>query len=90
MPSFDDLHELERRGLLAFVRRFPQVHQGLGLLGNALFVTGSVLFLLGERHPAILAFLAGSIGMFVGQLGEILRGLGQRRLERYVPADPGE
>ena len=27
--------------------------------------------------------LAGSVGMFVGQLGEIIRGLGRRRLERY-------
>lgn len=82
MPP-EDLPQLERRGLAAFVRRFPQVHQGIGLLGNALFITGSVFFLLQQQHTGTLAFLAGSIGMFVGQLGEIIRGLGRRRLERY-------
>lgn len=79
----EDLPQLERRGLAAFVRRFPQVHQGIGLLGNALFITGSVFFLLQQHHTGTLAFLAGSFGMFVGQFGEIIRGLGRRRLERY-------
>lgn len=79
----NELPELERRGLAAFVRRFPQVHQGIGLLGNALFITGSALFLAQQQHLGLLAFLVGSIGMFVGQLGEIVRGLGRRRLERY-------
>jgi len=82
MPP-EDLPDIERRGLAAFVRRFPQVHQLIGLLGNALFITGSAFFLLQQQHTGLLAFLAGSIGMFVGQLGEIIRGLGRRRLERY-------
>lgn len=60
------------------VRRFPQVHRAIGLLGNALFITGSVLFLAQKQHLGLLAFLGGSIGMFVG-------GLGRRRLERYEP-----
>ncbi len=78
-----ELPEYERRGVAAFVRRFPQVHQGIGLLGNALFIAGSVLFLVQEQHLGNLAFLSGSVGMFVGQLGEIVRGLGKRRLERH-------
>lgn len=67
------------------VRRFPQVHRAIGLLGNALFITGSVLFLAQKQHLGLLAFLGGRIGMFVGQLGEIVGGLGRRRLERYEP-----
>jgi len=50
---------------------------------NALFVTGSVLFLSQERGLGLLAFLTGSVGMFLGQLGEIIGGLGRRGLERF-------
>lgn len=77
------LPEYERRGLAAFVRRYPQVHQGIGLLGNALFIAGSVLFVVERQDVGVFAFLSGSIGMFVGQLGDIVRGLGKRRLERH-------
>ena len=51
MPP-NDLPELERRGLAVLVRRFPRSIKGIGLLGNALFITGSVLFLLRERPRA--------------------------------------
>jgi hypothetical protein len=78
-----ELPDYERRGLAAFVRRYPQLHQGIGLLGNALFIAGSVFFLLQEQHWGVLAFLSGSVAMFIGQLGDIVRGLGRRRLEHH-------
>lgn len=77
------LPKIERRGLAAFVRRYPYVHQAIGLLGNALFITGSVLFILQRQPMGVIAFLSGSICMFVGQLGDIMRGLGSRRLQRH-------
>ena len=77
------LPKIERRSLAAFVRRYPYVHQGIGLLGNALFITGSVLFLVQRQPVGVVAFLSGSICMFIGQLGDIMRGLGRRRLRRH-------
>jgi hypothetical protein len=82
MPTHE-LPRIERRSLSAFVRRFPQVHMGLGLLGNALFVIGSVLFLTPYRDPAIYAFVAGSSGMFIGSMGEVIRSAGWRHLQSH-------
>jgi len=80
----------ERRALGAFVRRFPQVHLGIGLLGNALFVTGTVLFMTKHQDAGMWFFLTGSSGMFLGALGELVRKLGKHRLARYDvdPARP--
>lgn len=80
MPP-QELPKAEQRGLSAFVRRFPQVHVGLGLLGNALFVIGSILFLTPYRDLATYAFIAGSAGMFIGSLGKVLRDAEWRRLQ---------
>ena len=77
------LPNIERRGIAAFVRQYPYVHQGIGLLGNALFITGSVLFIVQRQDVGVLAFLSGSICMFIGQFGEVMRGLGKRRLRRH-------
>lgn len=80
----------ERHALGAFVRRFPQVHLAIGLLGHALFITGSVLFITQHQDVGTWFFLAGSIGMFLGTLGELVRQLGRHRLARYDvdPAQP--
>lgn len=74
----------------ALVQRYPHVHLGIGLLGNALFVTGSVLFMTKRPDIGLWFFLVGSSGMFVGTLGEVLRKLGRRRLVRFDidPARP--
>lgn len=80
----------ERHALGAFVRRFPQVHLAIGLLGNALFITGSLLFITQHQDAGTWFFLAGSIGMFLGTLGELVRQLSRHRLARYDvdPAQP--
>lgn len=80
----------ERHALGAFVRRFPRVHLAIGLLGNALFITGSALFITQHQDVGTWFFLAGSIGMFIGTLGELVRQLGRHRLARYDvdPAQP--
>lgn len=62
------------------MRRFPQVHLGIGLVGNALFMTGSVLFMLKMSTVGVYFFIVGSSGMFLGSLGELLRTHGQRKL----------
>lgn len=87
-PTGQELREVERRGLMAFVRRFPQVHLAIGLLGNGLFITGSLMFLTGHQRLGVYTFLAGSCGMFLGSLGEVLRSLGRRRLRGRHGEDP--
>lgn len=69
--------------MAAFVRRFPRAHLAIGLAGNALFVVGSVLFVLHRQNVGVFLFLVGSCGMFLGSLGEALRALGRRRLQSY-------
>lgn len=55
------------------VRDFPWVHLGIGLLGNAAFVVGSVLFFFKSVQTlAIWVFVVASAGMFVGSLGQLL------------------
>ena len=82
MPP-DNLPRRERWAIGAFVFRFPQVHLGIGMLGNALFVIGTVLFLVQQQGVGIWFFLVGSCGMLLGSLGEILRVMGRRRLWRF-------
>lgn len=86
----ENLPRPERLALGAFVRRFPQVHLGIGLLGNALFVIGAVLFVTKKQDVGTWFFLTGSCGMFVGSLGEVMRKLGEHRLARFDvdPAHP--
>lgn len=62
------------------MHRFPQIHLGVGLLGNALFITGTVLFMMKMSDVGLYFFLAGSSGMFLGTFGELLRSLGRRKL----------
>ncbi len=71
------------RAIAAFVRSFPYVHQGVGLFGNTLFVVGSVLFLLQQQGVGVWFFLTGSIGMFVGSLGDVIRTQGRRTLWKH-------
>lgn len=63
---------------------------GIGLLGNTLFVCGSLLFLTGNDGVGVWFFLTGSCGMLLGAVGEALRVLGKRRLARFDvdPFDP--
>lgn len=79
----DGLPRPQRFALGTFVFRFPVAHLGIGILGNALFLVGTVLFLTGDQDVGVWLFLVGSIGMFLGSLGEGLRVLGKRRLVRF-------
>ena len=63
-----------------FVCTYPWVHLTLGLLGNVLFVAGSVSLLLDARLIGTYLFLCGSIGMLIGRLGELFRLELDRRL----------
>ncbi len=55
------------------MREFPGAHLALGLFGNTLFVIGSVMFFWSTTKTlAIWLFVAGSLGMLVGSVGELL------------------
>ena len=63
-------------------RKFPYIHIGIGLVGNLLFVAGSVLFhpsLGGNSVVAGYLFIAGSTLMFVGAEGRGMKTMFERR-----------
>lgn len=77
------------------VRDYGWVHLGIGLIGNALFIIGSVLFLpdWGSVHlpfaglaewktVGVWIFIIGATLMFVGSLGELLVSIYTRRREK--------
>lgn len=58
------------------VQDYEYIHTGVGILGNLLFVVGSVLFFKAFEHYYTLAvtlFVAGSAFMLIGSLGNGLR-----------------
>ncbi|HET7409499.1 MAG TPA: YrhK family protein [Paracoccaceae bacterium] len=58
-----------------FVKDYGWIHLGIGLVGNFLFVAGSILF-LPQFEPLqpipVYIFIAGSSLMAVGRLGQFL------------------
>ncbi|MGW8066549.1 YrhK family protein [Streptomyces ziwulingensis] len=51
---------------------FPFIHVIIGLFGNTAFLAGSVCFLFPPlERVALWLFVAGSLGMFVGTVGEV-------------------
>ncbi|MCB8836506.1 YrhK family protein [Aurantimonas sp. VKM B-3413] len=71
--------------LQALVRDYSWIHLGLGLIGNFCFVVGSVLFFKtfdAWYTTGVWLFVIGSIGMFVGSLGELAKSLYERREKR--------
>ncbi len=77
----------QSRALGAFVRHYPAVHLSVGLVGNMLFIVGTVLFIANAEDVGVWFFLVGSCGMFLGSLGEALRIMGKHRLQR-TDTDP--
>lgn len=60
-----------RARLVAFVEQFHWLHLTLGLVGNASFFVGSVLFLFEPlRTVGIWLFIVGSFGMLLGTIGD--------------------
>ncbi len=54
---------------------FGWIHLSLGLLGNAAFFIGSILFLPAlepYKSLGIWLFISGSFGMLIGALGRLL------------------
>ncbi|WP_370194292.1 MULTISPECIES: YrhK family protein [Aurantimonas] len=71
--------------LQILVRDFGYIHLGIGLVGNLLFVIGSVLFFKAFEEWYTLAvwmFVAGSTGMFLGSLGELAKTIYEGREKR--------
>ncbi len=78
--------------LRRLIKDFPMVHATIGLVGNATFVAGSILFF--ERFDArtlgVWLFVAGSSFMFLGAAGDWLLKYYRfepRRLEPHGDAD---
>lgn len=56
--------------LSLLLSRFEWVHTGIGILGNTLFVVGSVCFLWDSlKQEAVWLFIVGSTLMLTGALG---------------------
>ncbi|MDD9719010.1 YrhK family protein [Dinoroseobacter sp. PD6] len=82
--------------LRIFVHQYGWVHLGVGMIGNALFLIGSILFLpdwaetqtgmLGEkvkwRTVGVWFFIAGATLMLIGSVGEVLVSLRSKRKAR--------
>lgn len=67
-----------------FVNKYEYIHTAIGIIGNLLFVAGSVLFYKTFEQYYTLAvtmFVIGSAFMFIGSLGSGLRRLWKRREE---------
>jgi len=76
----DRADSTRKRRIGEFLGDFPWVHLGLGLVGNAAFFVGSVLFFWeSTMTAAIWLFVIGSLGMLIGSLGELLVKVEKRR-----------
>ncbi|TDW28798.1 YrhK family protein [Cryobacterium psychrophilum] len=67
------------------VQDYEHIHTAVGIIGNLLFVVGSVLFYKAFEQYYTLAvslFVVGSAFMLIGSLGNGLRRLWQRREEK--------
>ncbi|MCV2393867.1 YrhK family protein [Actinotalea sp. M2MS4P-6] len=67
------------------VQDYEHVHIGIGIVGNLLFLVGSVLFYKAFDQYyglAVSLFVVGSAFMLVGSLGSALRRMWERREER--------
>jgi hypothetical protein len=57
------------------VHKYQYVHLALGLIGNTLFVIGSILFFQrfsAWHHVAVWIFVFGSAGMWIGAVGKAI------------------
>ena len=81
------------------IYEYQWVHWFIGILGNGLFIIGSVLFLYEVKPLAIYCFIAGSTGMLLGALGsgavklwkaKVERGAERSRSRSPVPAPKPE
>ena len=69
------------------VQDYGWIHLSIGLLGNTLFVAGSILFLpafQSLRPIPVYVFIAGSSLMLVGALGQLLVQIWRREEETHA------
>lgn len=80
MTTSTDRPQNTDRRLGKLISDFPWVHLGLGLLGNTLFFTGSILFFWESTQTAgVWLFVLGSLGMLIGSLGQLFVQVEKRR-----------
>jgi hypothetical protein len=74
-----------------FAHDFPWFHRWVGLVGNTLFVLGSVMFLF-ERlvMPATWIFVGASAGLMVDSIGEKLRRHEDQKRQAAGRSSPAE
>ncbi len=76
--------------VLTFAHDFPWFHRWIGLVGNALFVIGSVCFLFDRLViPGTWIFVAASLGLLIDSVGEKLRRREQERGGNPTQPVPG-
>lgn len=70
------------RRACAFIHDFPWIHMWLSVIGGLLFFAGSILFAIGgaARTVGMGLFIAGSLGMFIGSAGQLMKEHIARRL----------
>ncbi len=75
--------------LRTFVRDFPWIHLGLGLIGNVAFLVGSIFFLWKTLEPAgVWLFIVGAGGMLIGSVGQLFVWIEEHH-ERRRRGQPG-
>ena len=57
--------------LRTLYNRFTWIHNAIGLFGNLSFFVGSILFLYPDpvKRVGVWLFIFGSLGMFIGSIG---------------------
>lgn len=69
-----------------FVHDFPWFHRWIGMVGNALFVIGSVFFLFDQLViPGTWIFVGASVGLLTDSVGEKLRAREEERRGKTAP-----
>ena len=69
-----------------FVHDFPWFHRWIGMVGNALFVIGSVFFLFDRLViPGTWIFVGASVGLLTDSVGEKLRAREEERQGKTAP-----
>lgn len=72
-PPLDEVTATKRPVLRALVHDYPWFHRWMGLVGNMLFVIGSVFFLFERLTIAgTWIFVGASFGLMVDSIGEKL------------------
>lgn len=70
-----EVEEVKKMPFMMFrfmVNKYRWIHSSIGVLGGLLFVIGSVLFMMEDKKTAGYLFIAGSTGMLIGNVGQLI------------------